>query len=253
MGKVYFIAGATKGIGLQLATQLSQADSSNTVIATARNTNSSNKLNGLVSKQENVHIVKLDLSSEESINGIDEQISSLVSKTGIDVLIVNGALGDSTPFRDLDRKTYIDHYLVNVLGPIQVVNVLHKYLVKASTKQIFFTSSAAGQVSSFIPFETGAYGHTKAALNHSALQLSVHYKNEGFTVIPLHPGIVDTDLANAAFDKLPEEHAALGKTFRDQFVSPAESASHIISNIINKVTVEDSGKFFNYDGTVLPY
>ncbi|CCH42853.1 3-oxoacyl-[acyl-carrier-protein] reductase [Wickerhamomyces ciferrii] len=250
MGKVYFIAGATRGIGLELATQLAEKDSSNTIIATARDTKNSTGLNNLASKNSNVHIIQLDLSSEKSINGIDEQINSLISEIGIDVFIANGALGDNTPFKNLGRQTYINHYLTNVLGPTQVINVLYKYLIKTPTRQIFFVSSIAGQVSTFIPIVSGPYGQTKAALNHTALQLSVEYKDEGFTIIPVHPGVVDTDLANTAFKKLPEE---LGKPYLDQFISPTESVSGIISNIIDKVTVEDSGKFLNYDGTVLPF
>ncbi|CCH42855.1 3-oxoacyl-[acyl-carrier-protein] reductase [Wickerhamomyces ciferrii] len=253
MGKVFFISGATRGIGLQLATQLSQADSSNTIIATARDPTTSTGLNELASKNKNVYIISLDISSEESINGIDEQISSLVSNTGIDVYISNGAICESAPISKLNRQVHIDHYLTNVLGPLQIINILYKYLVKAPTKQIFLLSSIAGQVADFVPIATGAYGQSKAALNHSALQLSLQYKDEGFTVVPLHPGIVDTSLADNIIKSLPEDLSELAKAFIAQLISPEESASGIIGNIINKVTVEDSGKFYKFDGTTLSY
>ncbi|CCH42854.1 3-oxoacyl-[acyl-carrier-protein] reductase [Wickerhamomyces ciferrii] len=230
MGKVYFISGATRGIGLQLATQLSQADSSNTVIATARNPITSTGLKELASKQKNVHIIKLDVSSEESINGIDEQIVPLASETGIDVYISNGAIGDLTPIQDLNRQSYIDHFLTNVLGPF-----------------------IGGQVSDFSPLLTGACGITKVGLNHAALQLSIQYQDEDFTVIPLHPGFVNTELANDVFNTLPENQYEVAESFRAQFITPAESASGIINNIINQVTIEDSGKFYRYDGKILPY
>lgn len=61
-GKVYFITGANRGIGFQLAKQLAETPS-NTVIGTARDPSKATELKSLASANPKVHIVKLDVTS----------------------------------------------------------------------------------------------------------------------------------------------------------------------------------------------
>ncbi|KAI1773197.1 NAD(P)-binding protein [Hypoxylon cercidicola] len=80
---VWFITGSSSGIGLSLA-QLIASHPTHRLIATARN---SSKLTGLLTKSERVHMVDLDVTSEDSI---DAAVNTAVSKFGrIDVLVNN--------------------------------------------------------------------------------------------------------------------------------------------------------------------
>ncbi|KAI3332256.1 NAD(P)-binding protein [Xylariaceae sp. AK1471] len=89
---VWFITGSSSGIGLSLA-QIIASHPTHRLVATARN---SSKLSGLLTQSERVHMVDLDVTSEDAI---DAAIDSALSKFGrIDVLVNNaghGLMGDS--------------------------------------------------------------------------------------------------------------------------------------------------------------
>ena len=73
------------------------------------------------------------------------------------------------------------------------------------------------------------------ALNQINRIISVELAPQGFTSIVMHPGWVKTDMggANATLD-IPE------------------SISGMLA-VIGKLNAKDTGKFFNYDGTQLPW
>jgi NAD(P)-dependent dehydrogenase (short-subunit alcohol dehydrogenase family) len=79
------------------------------------------------------------------------------------------------------------------------------------------------------------YRVSKAALNSVAKNLSVELAPRGITTITTHPGWVRTDMggSGAAID-VKESVAGL-------------------KAVIEKLTPADNGKFFNYDGSELPW
>lgn len=136
-GKVYFLTGSSRGIGLELAKQLAN-DKSNTVIATARNLSRATELTKLAEESTNVKLITLDVSSEESISKLDSHLES-IAENGIDAFISNAAIAETyQQSLTIDRQKWIDHYITNVVGPIEIIKVLKKYLLKKKTRQIIF-------------------------------------------------------------------------------------------------------------------
>ena len=80
-----------------------------------------------------------------------------------------------------------------------------------------------------------AYRSSKAALNKAMQTLAEDLKEEGVIVCPLHPGWVTTDMGGPDAD-----------------ISPSESASGIIA-LIDGLTVDDSGRFFKWNGEEHPW
>ncbi|KAJ2973671.1 hypothetical protein NUW58_g8881 [Xylaria curta] len=89
---VWFITGSSSGMGLALAQQIA-SHPTHRLVATARN---SSKLYDLLRRSERVHLVDLDVTSD---NAIDAAVESALSKFGrIDVMVNNagyGLMGDS--------------------------------------------------------------------------------------------------------------------------------------------------------------
>jgi NAD(P)-dependent dehydrogenase (short-subunit alcohol dehydrogenase family) len=72
-------------------------------------------------------------------------------------------------------------------------------------------------------------------LNSVAKNLSIDLAGKGVTVAVFHPGWVQTDMGGAgATLTIPE-------------------ATDAIANTLSGLTPRDNGKFFNYDGTDLPW
>ncbi|CAH2350558.1 uncharacterized oxidoreductase [[Candida] railenensis] len=251
MTKTYLITGANRGIGYALTEELSKR-SHTQIIATTRDAQNSNELVQLKEKTGNIDIIELDVSSEESIDGLDDQLKE-IAIDGIDVFISNAGISQGKySVKDAPRDIWLKHYKTNVLGPIFVFQILYPYLTKKETRQIVFVSSLAGSMGQYIPFSSSAYGQSKAALNYTAKEISSELESEGFTVVSMHPGSVVTEAAKPIFAKLDAKTLAVFEQLKITPIDPEESATKQLE-VIDNLTKESNGKFIKYDGTELLY
>jgi NAD(P)-dependent dehydrogenase (short-subunit alcohol dehydrogenase family) len=89
----------------------------------------------------------------------------------------------------------IEHYQVNVVGPLLLFQATAE-LLDASPEPKFFTiSSAVGSISyqENLPLESSAYGASKTALNF--LSARIHFENPKISAAPVHPGWLQTDVS----------------------------------------------------------
>ncbi|CAH2350555.1 uncharacterized oxidoreductase [[Candida] railenensis] len=247
MAVVYFVSGANRGIGYAFVEELAKRPDVK-IIATTRNVENSTELVQLKEKTKNIEIVKLDVSSEESIDTLDAQLKEIAAE-GIDVFISNAGISQAS-YRVINapRDVWLRHYKTNTLGPVLIFQVLYPYLLKKQTRKIVFVSSLAGSLGQYLPFPTSAYGQSKAALNYSAKEISSELAPEGFTVIATQPGAVTSDMgiANQKIIPDPNVRAALAK----MSITPAVSAVKQLE-LIDNLTKESNGKFLNFDGSEL--
>ena len=74
------------------------------------------------------------------------------------------------------------------------------------------------------------YRSSKAALNMVMKSLAVDIADKGLTVVVLHPGWVRTDMGGPS-----------------ALIDPEQSVAGM-RQVIDRLTPEDNGKFYNYDG-----
>ncbi|KAG8931844.1 hypothetical protein FRC02_002079, partial [Tulasnella sp. 418] len=171
------------------------------VIAVVRNPENSNLLNDLAKTSDRIHIVKADVADEASIKQATPEIEKL-SNGSVDLLINNAGIF-TNPMRELTDETVegIEHeFRVNVTGPILFTNAVVPFLKNSKEKRVVFVTSEAGTMS-FVdpktyafPYPTAAYSISKAGVIMAARKYAVQFRNEGFTVISLSPGWVQTDM-----------------------------------------------------------
>lgn len=250
--KTYFISGANRGIGFELVKRILETSPESTIIATTRDPSRSKELEKLSSSNpDQIKIVKLDVSSQDSISKLSEQIGK-ITKT-IDIVIFNAAIADSyKKILETDTENFLNHYTTNVLGPIQLTKALYPFLTNSNFKQLIYISSIAGSLSGFFPVSTGAYGQSKAALNHTVLTLSNELKDEGFTVVAVHPGAVQSEMGNYGLPILAKKHPDIAEALLNGSITTEQSAKDQIE-LYSKLTKEDNGKFFSFDGSEIPY
>lgn len=249
--KVYFITGASRGIGLELTKALALTPS-NTVIATARNPAKAHALLALATEFSNIKLTTLDVSSQESIDTLNKTLPELC-ESGIDYYISNAGISNPATVAPVlkvtDRQLWLDHYATNTLGPIFVAQKLYPYLAKRETKVMFIVTSKAGSITQFVPFSSSCYGSTKVATNFSVKQMANELKPENFTVVAVHPGLVLTDMVKAATEggnkNVPPETIEM---MMKKAITPDVSAKLQVE-LLHKLAKEDTGKFFSYDGS----
>ncbi len=127
-------------MGYELARQLSE---SAVVIGTARNPSNAQKLREL----KNVHVVGMDVASEESIKAAAEEIKKL-APDGINELwnnaARNGVKGPVT--EEIDPKEWLAEFQTNVIGQSIVTRLLLPLLRKSQNAKVIFMSSGCGSV-----------------------------------------------------------------------------------------------------------
>lgn len=185
--KVWFITGASKGLGLTLAKQLLAAG--HQVAATSRSIESLAKsvdFNG-----DAFLPLKVELGSDESVAIAVEQTLQKFGR--IDVVVNNAGYGIGGSMEELTDKEVRDSFDVNVFGIINVVRHVSPIMRKQSSGHIMNISSIAG-----IAPSTGwaVYGATKHAVIGLTEVLADDVKAFGIKVTLIAPGAFRTNFNN---------------------------------------------------------
>ncbi|KIW51852.1 hypothetical protein, variant 2 [Exophiala xenobiotica] len=199
MGRTIVITGANRGLGYELARQLSE---SAVVIGTARNPSNAQKLREL----KNVHVVGMDVASEESIKAAAEEIKKL-APDGINELwnnaARNGVKGPVT--EEIDPKEWLAEFQTNVIGQSIVTRLLLPLLRKSQNAKVIFMSSGCGSVTERTGDDTlVVYSCTKAALDMTVKYWHTALKKENIAVTAMDPGWVLTDMGGPEAQIEPE-------------------------------------------------
>lgn len=214
------LTGANRGIGLELV-RLYLA-SGNRVIATARNLDQAQELKNL----EKVYQGSLDTLSLDTANdSLTTNLSEKLKSEKLDVLINNAGVLDK-PGNWFDSQAMQHSWDVNTLGPLRVIDACRAALERSDTRKIINVSSIMASIA-YTQADNMPYRVSKAALNMATRMLAMQLQEKNFCVVALHPGWVKTDMGG------PQAPT-----------SPEESAKAIV-NIIESLTVEDSGRFIN--------
>ncbi|KAJ7207253.1 hypothetical protein GGX14DRAFT_636817 [Mycena pura] len=229
--QIILLVGASRGIGLALVEEL--ANTPNTrAIGTIRTQSTAKPV-------PNVTFITLDITDERSIESAVRAIPE------IDTLIINAGMGAKDPVTTISTARLAEYFDVNVLGPHRVIRALLPALRARRTRRIVFISSSSGSIGQqALPGSVGlagAYGVSKAALNMLAVQchneLQRAGEDPGFTVVPIHPGWVATDMGG--------QHGPGG-------MPPATCAKAILK-LVDTLSTENSATFYRFDGEQLPW
>jgi NAD(P)-dependent dehydrogenase (short-subunit alcohol dehydrogenase family) len=241
------ITGANSGIGLEFTKQY--AAKGWTIVATHRRKDVPKSLAEVVAKYPKVRVETLDVTNLDSVQ-------ALVSRLGgmpIDVLINNAGVyndrrkcasedescpGDWTTqgFGKMDF-TLLDTIMdVNVKGPLIVTQAFYDNVKKSGLKKIVAISSSNGTLTGENPPRPGAifYRTSKAALNRSMQIVASSVKPDGVTVIMFNPGPTLTERQSYLKDS-------------PIMIKTSFTVENMVRTI-DKVTINDTGKFLRYDG-----
>ncbi|CAJ0587910.1 unnamed protein product, partial [Mesorhabditis spiculigera] len=245
--KSVLITGANRGIGYGLVKEFLKHSEVEFVFAGVRKPESAKEL--LEIHDSRLKIVKLDVTSDESIKAVEHQVASMVGDHGLNLLINNAAV--LIPYwlnEEPNRANLLEMHNVNLVSPIVVAHFFLPLLRKAarsgtwgiSTSAVINISSELGSNTrcqepgsgrlGFIPYKS-----SKAAMNRFTATLSEDIKNDGILVAAFHPGWVQTDMGG------PEAPTPL-----------AESVGNLVKSF-GRLGEEHCGGFFDNEGNVIEY
>lgn len=145
---------------------------------------------------------------------------------------------------DLDSAKMEHLFQVNTIGPALIAKHVLPLLDRDHRSVFAALSARVGSISDNHLGGWHSYRASKAALNMMLRTLSVElsYKNPHGICVALHPGTVDTDLSQPF-----QRNVADGKLFTPQY-----AATRMLS-VLDKLSPEDSGGFFAWDGEPISY
>jgi NAD(P)-dependent dehydrogenase (short-subunit alcohol dehydrogenase family) len=222
------ITGANRGIGLEFAKQYAADGWS--VIATCRRPDQAVSLRQLPG---DVRIEALDVSDFADVEALGKEIKG----APIDLLINNAGIHGPrvVPFDSVDYAAWAEVFRVNTMACLKVSAVFSRNVAHSHLKTIVAITSLMSSIAQNTSGGSYIYRSSKAALNAAMRSLSIDLKPKEIIVVVLHPGWVRTDIGGPG-------------AYLDVFESVAG-----MREVISRLSVADSGRFFNYDGTELPW
>jgi NAD(P)-dependent dehydrogenase (short-subunit alcohol dehydrogenase family) len=221
-----FITGANRGIGLEFARQYA-ADGWK-VIATARDPGGAGELSALPG---DVTVRPLDLDADF----FDIDWNGVAGREPIDLFINNaGVMGPQRLDTIEDAAAWINTLAVNSVAPVVLAKAVLPLVAPGRGKLIAITSKM-GSIADNGSGGYIAYRSSKAALNAAWRSLAIDVKPQGVTAAVLHPGWVQTRMGGSQAPLTPE-----------QSVSG-------MRRVIDGLSPGQTGSFFNYDGTLIPW
>jgi len=178
-------------------------------------------------------MLALDVSDAGSVRSAAAQLRG----EPIDLLINNAGVGGrpAQKIGSLDYAAWARVIDTNVLGPARVTEALLDNVARGQDRRIVTLTSRMGSIADNSSGGSYAYRSSKAGVNAVMKSFSIDLAPRGITCVVVHPGWVRTDMGGAG-----------GK------LAPAESVKALRA-LIESLKAGDAGKFFNYDGSELPW
>ena len=245
--KVCLVTGATAGIG-QAAVML-LAGLGATVVGVGRNPKKNEISTRMIKEQTGnpaVAYLLADLSSQQEIRALAEQFQEKYDR--LDVLINNA--GATFPKR-LESVDGIEMtFALNHLGYFLLTNLLMEMLEKSAPSRVINVSSSLHRLGKLnfkdVPFENGyarskAYQRSKLANIAFTNELARRVSNQKVTVNAMNPGLVATNVGQAAGGV-----SAKVKNLVDKIagLTPEEGAQTIIYLATSPDVLGVTGRYF---------
>jgi NAD(P)-dependent dehydrogenase (short-subunit alcohol dehydrogenase family) len=216
------IIGASGGIGSALAAGLREKDVEVTELSRSRD--------------------GVDVTDEASVaaalGALEEPYSKIIVATG--ALEIAGAAPEKS-IGDWSSAAMLNQLALNAVGPAMVLKHALPLLPKSDRSILAVLSARVGSIGDNRLGGWVSYRAAKAAVNQvvrtCAVELARTHKEA--ICVALHPGTVATDFTRKYLGRHPA-------------VAPAEAAENLL-RVMDRLTLADSGGFFDWAGEVVPW
>jgi NAD(P)-dependent dehydrogenase (short-subunit alcohol dehydrogenase family) len=226
-------------LGLEWVKQL--ASRGYTVYLSARDLKSAQEAALMTGYMDAIIPVALDVCDENQLQSLAKQVQQ---SFGFINLIINNAGVNPKDYADktrmakafyldqLDAREVLDVIHTNSIAPLLVVKHFRHLLKSASKPIVVNISSWLGSVSQLSFGGHYAYTGSKNLLNIFNKSMAFELKADGIICVNVNPGWVQTAMGGAKANFTTEQ-----------------AVQQLFANVIDSITLNDSGRFIHYDGT----
>jgi NAD(P)-dependent dehydrogenase (short-subunit alcohol dehydrogenase family) len=206
--KIWFVTGASKGLGLSLVQQL--LANGYAVAASSRNLAELKKAVPL--EKDTFLPLEMDLSKEESVR--DAIKATVDTLGGLDVVVNNAGYGQLGALEEISDQEAHQNFEINVFGILNVLRQATPYLREQGYGRVFTMSSSVGFMGNFSGW--GMYAATKFAAAGLSESYAAEVKQFGIQVTIVYPGSFRTDFLTAESLGLPQKSIPAYHTIHEQ-------------------------------------
>ena len=220
------VTGANRGIGFEWVDQLLERG----WIVYAGYRKNLDKLEHISNSRLFIH--QLDVQSNQSVSDFCNSVDG-----NVDLLVNNAGVGDGRwqKLEEIDDKWSLDVLDINAVGPVRMVQALYEKMSHEQLTKVAMISSLMGSIDDCKSGRSYAYRASKSALNMFTVAMKNEAIENNISFVILHPGWVKTDMGGSMAP-----------------VSLFESVNGMM-DVLETQTLDNSGRFVQYDGQLLPW
>ena len=218
------VTGANRGIGYEFVKQYSKNNFN--VLACCRSAENASELQELAKEVKNIKIYELDVGNINIIKNLSQQLKN----EKIDVLINNAGIYRSSTIGNINYDEWMESFRINTIAPYQIVEAFLDQILNSDLKKVVSITSKMGSIDDNTTGGSYIYRSSKTALNSMMRSLTHDLVDRGIATLTLHPGWVRTDMGGPG-----------------GWIDSFESVQGMIKQI-DKLTIDDSGKYLDYAG-----
>lgn len=257
--EVTFIAGASRGLGLELARSFAAVSAPRgknpTVHATTR---SRVQQPGALGSIPGVRVYSLDVANATQVAGMSRAYNA--EGGAIDLLVHNAGINNGTLERQME---------VNAIAPFRLVQALMPALLRSTGRRVCIVTSDRGQQKYVRKFQARfsgtsrhgggrlckdvgycAYAVSKGAAHDTFRRLEPRWRAQGIVAAVIHPGGLATDM-NGGLERCRAFHAARKNT-GSECISAAQRAPDV-QRLCASLQPQHAGKLLNWKAEVMPW
>ncbi len=227
------ITGSNRGLGLEWTRQYARLDWQ--VHATCRYPEEAVELHQLKREHPKIELHRLDVTRPDEI----AMVSETLQDQPIDILLNNAGVYlekfKHNTLGHIDYAEWEETFRVNSLGAIRITETFSNHVARSDKGLVVVTTSHMGSIAEIDNPGSYAYRSSKAALNAAMKGISLELKQRNVGVLLLHPGWVKTRMGG------PDAH-----------ISTIDSVNGMRA-IIDTFQMSNSGNFYRFDGSVIPW
>jgi len=228
--KVWFITGAGRGMGVDIAKAAMAAG--NAVVATGRNTD---RIRSVLGEADDLLVVKLDITDPADAQAAAQAATERFGR--IDVLVNNAGNFIAGFFEEIDSEQFRWQIETNLFGPMNVTRAVLPVMRRHRSGLVVAISSTAGIVGQEF---CSAYSSSKFGIEGWIESLTPEVAPFGIRTMLVEPGFFRTDLltpestvyAEPSIDDYAERNAAIRPAWQamngQQEGDPAKLAAALV-------------------------